>query len=375
MNVSTALDGIEAAFERNDPNAAQTLLAELIGAASVEPIAVRTEVVVAIADRLERLHPQVAAHLALGAGALVESGVSAALLGRAIVDPLERVLEHATRFVERVHDLEDADGQATIEIGRRSIARADIDAIADDDYPCVASFFSLATWYRPAVAAFSRDRDSLREMKKRPRYREALAALGDSSEGTFWLSILIEATIDEPFVLLFPELGEAYEVVLDGVVDCGQLTVLASAALEDPLGRIGASPPASEEAIAVMRGDGPQQDPNAAYSSTFHLYPWNAIDPETGLPEDGRVTWSAPGGTGSHSLPPDFLPATIEPIDGRRALVVVGPGARGGMRFVRVIAATRMFSALPASIASAKRLGAEEAKRFYAAVHAAIADG
>jgi hypothetical protein len=375
MDASAILDQIEEAYAKNDAVTAQTLLAEMIGKVSLEPVPARAVVVESIANRLGRLHPQVAAHLALGAGALVESGVPAAVLGDAILDPLERILAEASRLVDHLDAVEDSSDDDAIPIGRRAIARADLDAIADDDYRSVASFFSLETWYRPAVAAWTRDKASLIEFTKRPRMRKALADLGDSSDGSFWLSILIETTIEERFVFLFPELDEAFEAVLDGVVDCGQLAVLASEALADPLARIGAGGVASEEALAVMRGVGAQQDPNAVFSAAFHFYPWNAINPETRLPEDERITWSAPGGTGTHSLPPDFLPNTLEPLDGRRILAVVGPSAPGGVRFTRAIGATRMFAALRAGIGAVRKLSAEEAKQVYDTVLRVVSDG
>jgi hypothetical protein len=375
MDASAILDQIEEAYAKNDAPAAQTLLADLVGKVSLEPVPERASVVESIANRLGRLHPQVAAHLALGAGALVESGVSAAVLGHAMLDPLERILAEASRFIDHLEAVEDSSDEGAVPIGRRTIARADIDAIADDDYRSVASFFSLETWYRPAVAAWTRDRASLVEFGKRPRMRKALSDLGDSNDGSFWLSILIDATVEERFVFLFPELDEAYEAVLDGVVDCGQLAVLASEALTDPLSRIGAGEIASDEALAVMRGTGPQQDPNAVFSAAFHFYPWNAINPATRLPEDERITWSAPGGTGTHSLPPDFLPNTLEPLDGRRILAVVGPSAQGGLRFTRAIGATRMFSALPASVGGVRKLGADETKQVFETVLRAVSDG
>ena len=63
----------------------------------------------------------------------------------------------------------------------------------------------------------------------------------------------------------------------------------------------------------------------------------------------------APGGTGTHSLPPDFLPGDLTVSDGVRELVVVGPKSEG-MRFVRVIPAVRTFDGLRARIRDVRRV-------------------
>ena len=129
------------------------------------------------------------------------------------------------------------------------------------------------------------------------------------------------------------------DLTADGVVDLGQLAVLISSSLRDPLSRIGVTEVADDETLAVMRGDGPQQG-EGTYSCGFHCYPIQATDPATGMARDDVHMWSAPGGTGTHSLPPDFLPGTLAPVDGARVLLVVGPKSPG-MRFVRVIPAVR----------------------------------
>jgi hypothetical protein len=111
-----------------------------------------------------------------------------------------------------------------------------------------------------------------------------------------------------------------------------------------------------------MRGDGPQEG-EGAFECAFHCYPVEAGDPDTGMPRDEVHTWSAPGGIGSFSLPADFLPGTLTAIEGARILLVVGPQAPG-MRFVRVIPATRTFDGLHARVSSVSQLSAEEARRW-----------
>lgn len=114
-----------------------------------------------------------------------------------------------------------------------------------------------------------------------------------------------------------------------------------------------ASGPATSAALGVASGSGPQQL-EEIYASTFHLYPWQSMDPRTGVPVDGRHRWQALSGWGTHSLPEDFQPSSIELLDGRRVVAVVGP--RQSRRLgTRVIGVHRMFNALRAEIGSQVR--------------------
>jgi hypothetical protein len=160
-----------------------------------------------------------------------------------------------------------------------------------------------------------------------------------------------------------PELEEAWSMKIDGVVDIGQLTVLASKVLADPIARVGGSGIAKEDELAVMTGEAAQSG-EGGYSSSFAFYPPESCDPGDGLPRDGIHLWSAPGGTGTHSLPADFLPGTLPETDGVRLLVLVGPNAPG-MRFVRIIQSARMFEALTAKITEVKQLLPAQAKALF----------
>ena len=130
------------------------------------------------------------------------------------------------------------------------------------------------------------------------------------------------------------------------------------------LGRIGASGVAKHDVLDVMTGAGPQRT-EGSYSSSYAFYPVEAIDPSDGLPRDGVHTWSAPGGTGTHSLPADFLPGTLVERDGARVLALVGPKAPG-LRFARVIPAVRTFEALAARISDLTKLPDDQARRWLA---------
>lgn len=296
--------------------------------------------------------PNQAADVALMLGALVELGADPAPLAKALLAPLTRWVAAAARFAEQVADFDDAPDDATdvMELDHQRVFRADVDQLHEEDPEAVASWFSLEVWFRPAVAALTRAPELLKAARADPALRDALNALGEVPGGARWLRVLLDSCAGERLVFIFPELKEAYELQADGVVDAGQLSVLLSSVLAQPLSRINASGPADAAVIKTMLGEGPQQA-NGSYASHFFLYPWRAMNPQTRLPEDERHWWHAPGGKGSHSVPADFQPATVEPLDGARVFFLVGPQLPSlKHRFVRTIAATRMFDQLPARL-------------------------
>ncbi|HUJ58676.1 MAG TPA: hypothetical protein VLX92_09290 [Kofleriaceae bacterium] len=344
-----ALDKVEELFANGKPGEARAELAALIERVAASPRA-RDEAIADICPRIACQDPRVGAYLALAGGALVEHGAPAGELARAIAVPLRRALDDAHRLLALAGELADEEGDDLVtEVAGKSLSRATVDALARRDRAMVRAWFSLADWYRPAVACWSRDTLALRAIQRDAGFRGALAALGRQTETSHWLSLLLETVFDARFVVLVPELRQAWSFVGDGVVDMGQLSVLLSEPLAGPLAQIGASGRASDDMLAVMRGDGPQQQRGATYGSSFHIYPRQAL--REGMPRDDVHTWSAPGGTGTHSLPADFLPGTLDEVDGARPLVLVGPNAPG-TRFVRVIPAVRTFRLLAARVSA-----------------------
>jgi hypothetical protein len=398
MDAAARLEVIEQLFF-TDRRQAMEKLSDLVEGAQGNH---RAETMRELVKRVDHEHSGLAAYLALAGGALVEDGEEAGALGRALVAPLVRTLVAAGRMLDHVahlpdaevddeededeededddggdhhhangnghshdhdhsHDHADAD-EEHIMIGTKAVDRATLDDIAERDLVAVQAWFSLDIWYRPAVATWTREPAVLRDAQRNAELRAAVTRLGSTSETSHWLSLLLETVYDARFTFLFPETNEAWTLTADGVVDMGQLSTLISVHLREPLARIGITEVADAEILDVMHGDGPQQT-EGAYSCGFHCYPIEATDPETGMPRDEVHTWTAPGGTGTHSLPPDFLPGTLSQIDGSRVLLVVGPNSPG-MRFVRVIPAVRTFDGLIARVSSATRLSPEETRRW-----------
>lgn len=334
--METRVRELAAALRARDARAFDRAFSELLEHADALPPSERDGVVRALAPLVRGDDPELAARAALVAGALVESGASAALLAELVIEPIERWLAEAAREAQELADA----------------AERGTDAV--DDPLSGPALTSLDTWYRPAVAAWTRAPGVLTDAAARPRLREGLDELREGSKGAFWMWMLMSATRGERFVVLVPADRTAYAMTLDGVVDMGQLTILASHALPDAFAAIGA-PPADDAVLATMRGEGPQLG-RGGYSGNVHFHPWRALDPASGQPVDGRFTWTAPGGSGTHSLPADFLPTAIEPLEGHRVLALVGPKA-GGTQFTRVLGRSRVFAGLRARIEDVEPLG------------------
>jgi len=362
MNLAQALSIANEFFRSGDLQKGMGALADVFQSCVENPDA-RDLLLTWVVERVGHPDPEFGAHIAVVGGALVENGASAAILGRALVAPIESSLVHAHRLLERAEKLPDEPGDESIPVGDRQLAPDTLRGIAEDDVDAVNGWISMDTWFRPAVAAWSRDTSVLREIQDAGKLRAPLEALGRTTATSHWLSQLIETVIDAPFVVVIPELGEAWSFKADGVVDVGQLTVLLSESLADPLARIKASGVAKPDVLEVMTGAGPQKA-EGAYSASFSFYPVESLDP-AGMPQDGVHTWSAPGGTGTHSLPPDFLPGTLPVRDGARVLALVGPNAPG-LRFTRVIPAVRTFEALAAKVTDVARVPDEQAKKWLA---------
>ncbi|HEY2516517.1 MAG TPA: hypothetical protein VGI39_36860 [Polyangiaceae bacterium] len=370
MDAPSVVSRIESLFDAGDGQGALELLRRTIADAQRAPVGARIALVDALAKSVGHRHPRVGATFAMAGGAVVESGVSGAALARAILAPLGRALVSAARFVDLAAKVPSSD-KAGLPFFDRMLDERALDRIAKKDPEALDAYISLDTWYRPAVATWSREPAVLRSVQADAAWREPLAPLGAACSGSHWLSLLLGAVFDAPFVFVFPELGEGWSARLDGVTDTGQLMVLLAAAMPGPLARIHAGAQPTAEVLAVMSGDGPQQIGSTGYSSSFQLWPWQARNPETGFPESNRFTWLAPGGRGSHSLPADFQPGAIDAVAGARVLLVTGPKAPADLKFTRAIAAARMFVGLRAGLTSVGRLPAGELRTVLDAIGAA----
>ena len=161
-------------------------------------------------------------------------------------------------------------------------------------------------------------------------------------------------------------------LVIERVADVGQLTVLLADALAAPLARIGVTERPPEPLLALNRGEGPQESAGGAtYVAAFQLYPWQALDPATGVPVLKRHWWAAPGGRGYHSLPPDYLVGDLTEVHGHRALILQGPDAPGQVPLRRMMPGARSFEHLAAAIRDVRQLSSDDTARWQAVLASA----
>lgn len=367
--LTVALDSLVDRFAAGDDDAGNTIWLELFHSA-VRADELAVQLMGEIVARLGSSPPLAAAQLALLGGALVENDVDGADLATALRAPLIASMRLASAFIDRVQARVDADNNAD-----NNAAAADNEADEDgevDDvvgivHPLVMAEFaaadpeghaacaSLNTWFRPVVACWSRIDGAIKTVRADDELMELLTTL-EHRTLTSWMATLAFALQRDPFVVIVPELQEGWSLRVDGVVDVGQLSVLLSAALSDTMGRLGLDV-ATDEAVATMQGEGPQQS-NTSFACALHLWPWQAFDVVTGMPAKDRYTWCAPGGSGSHSLPSDYRPGELTAIGGVRVLFLTGKG--GDVSFTRNLPVTRSFSSLPAEITGVRRLSADE---------------
>jgi hypothetical protein len=373
--VKDELTKIQTLLMSDDHAAGRERLAAWIGARQEEPTAGRELALRELCSRLDVRSHQTRAIFSLAGGALIESGLDPEPLARAMLAPVTHALASAKRLVtlvanEHEHEEDEEEDDAVLWVGDHGLGAEEIERLGEADGEALDAFASLETWYRPMVAALTRSSSMLRQAQKNAELLALVTEMDRQSIGAHWMYLLLKTMMDEKLVVLLPEIREGWTVNVTGCVDSGQLTTLLSDPLDASLAKIGASRRASKAMLDNARGRGPQEA-DGGYSASFHLWAWRAMDPKTGLPAVGRYEWLAPGGTGAISFPPDFLPIDAPLLDGERVLLLVGPDAKGGVGYTRILGATRMFEALPATL-TAERLAKAEAERWLARVAEAV---
>ncbi len=362
-----------------DSSDGQERLQRWFGQRASGPEATRAATLAELCTCFDAQSHQLRALFALYGGALVEGGVDASPLARAMLGPLTEALTSARRMVRRARELRAAaageedeeltEGGHEVWLDASPLPGALVAQLKAEDRDAFDGFLSLGLWFRPFVAAFSRVPALLPEARR----HEALVALVDelhtADQSVHWMYTLLHALGGETVVVLVPESGEGFRVAVSGCIDMGQFTTLLSDPLDAAFRKVGAKGRASQDMLDVARGLGPQQG-EGVYGSNVHFFPWQAMDPVTGLPVSDRVEWRAPGGTGTGSLPADFLVADAPVLDGERVLLLVGPRAPGIPGFVRILSSGRAFESLPAAL-HVTPLTADETRRWLARVREA----
>jgi TPR repeat protein len=253
----------------------------------------------------------------------------------------------------------------------RTIPVATVEALMCTDPRAVNGYIALDTLFKPAAALWTRAPAALAEAQAVPALTRALGQMNlRTSDGVFWLKVLVGVGLDRPLLVYLPELDEAYTMRVDGVPDVSQLTVLLADALAEPLAQVGVTERPNAAMLALARGEGPQHRHahEPGYQAHFRLYPWQAYDPACGRAAMLRHLWAAPGGYGYGGLPVDFLLSDLVPIHDHWALLLQGPNAPDQPTGARPVSSARSFDMLRAELRNVKRLSTEETATWRTAI-------
>lgn len=312
-------------------------------------------------DRLARWRPEHAdgtAHVALGAGVLVEAGAPPRRLGEVLLAALPGVLRAARRYADRCLATpaggEGGEDDVLVAVDGHAIRRETFRAHLAGDRPGACCLVDLRTWVLPAVAALTRDRELLLRATRDGDLTAAAAALRDSP--AHWLDLLLGVRLDEVWLVLCPVEGRAFRVRLDGVADNRTLQLLLAQELV-PLGVPGtANPP---DVVAFCRGGAPWPATSTVLGS-WNLYDYRAA------PYDLAVPAAVPTATWVRG---EGRPSDVAELDGVRTLLV---GPQQPWRSWRV---GRPFAALGSDVSVEAELGPVETANALGRARAAAGAG
>jgi hypothetical protein len=179
-----------------------------------------------------------------------------------------------------------------------------------------------------AIAMFSVDPEARAEVQDLVPIAERIE---DVHEAAGWLRAMLTVLHDEPYVAIEPETRTGIVGRMSGIVENFQLNTL----LMDEFPRD--EPRVSKAAVAVARGDGPQQiDENV--TGVWNFFTYEALQPGGELPDPADMSLS-------HTwIWNEGMPADIPVLDGHRVILL------GTAAYARTWKAQRMFLKLPARL-------------------------
>ena len=263
----------------------------------------------------------------------------------------------------------DPEGTTVEAFGRHVSGQAAADVRRRHPDSCIASD-ALYVFQEIAASVWSRSPALLRAKRQDAALRDAVQLIGPELVCNAYE--LLSVPFDTPAIVLLPELDEAYAMHVDGVVTMAQLYVLLAHALDGPLRRMGVGEFPSAVLVASVDGTGPC-DVHEHLVLRFRAYTWQALDPATRKPVDGRVVLHSPGGAFDHSLVQDFLLGDAARLDDHIVLALAGPRTQSGIRWDRSCHGGRPYHALRAQLAGVRQLPSNESARWYAVALAAAA--
>jgi hypothetical protein len=160
-----------------------------------------------------------------------------------------------------------------------------------------------------------------------------------------WLGRFLRVLYDEPFVAVEPATGTAIRGRMSGISENFQLNVL----LMDVFPKRGflAKSRVSKAAVAVARGDGPQQIDETVIGA-WDTFGWPALTSDGSLPRAGEP------GFMEHAIWNEGTPADI-PVFEEQRVIVLGPPS-----YTRTWQAQRDFARLRAGLSGIETLSRKE---------------
>jgi hypothetical protein len=337
----------------NDGRADQLIqtLGAAIGGAS--PAASR-EAMATLASGLNSLDPEPAGVASRVVGAMIEAGHDPRPARPAMLGALQQALPVCADLADEARaEIGDPpehldEDEAEQWLGERGAAA--LNEAASRRPAAAVAWQRLHEIWPGAIALFSVDPDARAEAQDLVPIAERIE---DVHEAAGWLRAMLTVLHDEPYVAVEPATRTGIVGRMSGIVENFQLTTL----LMDEFPRD--EPRVSKAAVAVARGDGPQQI-DETVTGVWNLFTFAALRPGGELPEPSdlayRDTWIWNEG----------MPADIPTVDGHR-VVLLGPAP-----YARSWQAQRMFLKLPARL-TADLLDEDALDRWLAKIEAAAA--
>jgi hypothetical protein len=263
-------------------------------------------------------------------GALIEAGHDAQPARAPMLDCLRGVLPLCVTLADAVRpQLGDppaglSEYAAGKWLGRR--ANEALERTARDMPEAAQAWQRLQVVWPGAIALLSVDPEGRAEARDlQPLVHELL----DLHEAAGWLGAMLGVLHEEPYVAIDPAAGTAVAGRMSGVVENFQLNALLMDAVPwSGKRRI------SRTALAVARGDGPQQS-KETIAATWELHSYAALGPDGTLPDEPdpeTLIWD------------EGMPADIPVLDDHRVIVLRPASSERSWR------AQRMFASLPAEL-------------------------
>jgi hypothetical protein len=263
-------------------------------------------------------------------GALIESGHDPQPAREPMLDCLRAVLPPCVQLADAVRSQigDSPPGLSDYAVGKWLSRRANeaLARTAREMSEEGAAWQRLQVVWPGAIALLSADPEGRAEAGElQPLVHELL----DLHEAAGWLGAMLGVLHEEPYVAIEPATATGIAGRMSGVVENLQLNALLMDAVPwSGTRRI------SRSALAVVRGDGPQQSKDTI-TATWELYSYAALGPDGTLPDEPdpeTLIWD------------EGMPADIPVLDGHRVIVLRPATGQ------RSWPARRMFPILQASL-------------------------